>query len=296
MRIWIKNIRPGQLKVYTISSLVTYLVLIDTLQAVHFNRASNYSTSELFIKMPCSDHPFRTVYNSLIHGYALPSDVKSDEDALLLLIAILNDIVYMLQCHLSMPYPPSYQESNTSGLAESQIGPLRNPWAPLSLQSEFCRLGADLLAALSRWHVHFKDQVRNDILALYHFTELQLLCPDLGALYHVSGYAIQPDFASTEANNTKKLDISDKALDLAWLILEHSDISSEPAQERLSVWLPIILFSSALVVWHKLQSTSSKSRRYGTVSVLITFKNLIVNLPWPCCKPMVATLDRLMKR
>jgi hypothetical protein len=252
--------------------------------------------SELFIKMPSSDYAFRTVYSSLIHGYSLPSIVQSNEDALLLLIAMLNDIFYMQQCHLSMPYPPSYHESDTSSLSSTQIMPLRNPWAPLSLQREFCRLGADLLSALSRWHQHFKDRVRKDILALYYFTELLLLCPDLGTLHHSAGYGTRTEFASTQTRITRDLDISDKAWDLAWLILEHSESTSEPPQQRLSIWLPLILFSSALVVWHKLQSTVGHNRKYGTLSVLTTFRHEIAKLPWPCCGAMTETLDRLMER
>lgn len=266
------------------------------MQAVHFNRAPNYSMSELFIKMPSSDHPFRMVYNSLIHGYILPSDIKSNEDALILLIAMLNDIVYMQQCHLSMPHPPSYKEGGANGFAADYFRPLRNPWSPLSLQSEFCRLGADFLAALSRWHAHFEDQVRTDILALYHFSELQLLCPDLGRLYDLVGYPREPDLVNPGVNINKNLDISDKALDLAWLVLEYSDTTSAPIQQRVSVWLPVIVFASALVVWYKLQCLAGDSRRYGSLSILITFRNQLTKLSWPCCRAMTRTLDRLMER
>lgn len=266
------------------------------MQAAHFRRTPNFSTSELFIKLPISNHHFRTVYNSLVHGYKMPVDVECDEDALLLLTAMLNDIMYIQQCHLSMPYPPSYQESVIYGLSSTQILPMRNPWAPLSLQSEFCKLGAEMLAALARWLHHFQNRVRKDILALYYFTELQLLCPDLGSLYQITGYATGPEFASTLPKLTENLDISDRALDLAWLILENSDSTRAIPQQRLSIWLPIALFSASLVVWHKLQSTETNKRKYGTLSVLTTFKHEIAKLPWPCCTAMIQTLDTLMGR
>jgi hypothetical protein len=64
--------------------------------------------------------------------------------------------------------------------------------------------------------------------------------------------------------------------------------------QRVSIWLPIVLFSSALIVWHKLQSPVATNRKYGTLSVLTTFKDEIENLLWPYCRTMIKTLDKLM--
>jgi len=34
---------------------------------------------------------------------------------------------------------------------------------------------------------------------------------------------------------------------------------------------------------------------YGSTKVLLPFKIEIEGMPWPCCKEMAATLDRLME-
>lgn len=286
-----------QLNVSLCSSLVGFLLLVDTLQAIGLRRTPNMLVGELFIKMPSSDHSFRTIYNSLIHGYALPSDVQNIEDAVFLLISILNDVIYMQQCHLAMPRPPRCQGNGTHDLSGGSDLPLQNPWPPLSLQTEFCRLSADMSTALSKWHHLFKDVVTRDVLALYYFAELQLLCPDLGCLFHLAGYEMSFGFVGDQSGGVKNnFDISDKASDLAWLILEHAGNNSSSPQQRLSIWLPVVLFSSALVVWYKIQGPEGNKYKYGTLSVLTAFKHEISILPWPCCEAMTQTLGRLMER
>lgn len=288
---------PRKVNISLRSSLVGYLLLVDTMQAISLRRTPNLSVGELFIKMPSSDHPFRTIYNSLTHGYALPSDVQNTEDAVFLLTSILNDVIYMQQCHLSMPRPPSNQENDTYDLSRSSDLPLRNPWPPLSLQTEFCRLSADMSTALSKWYHLFKDIATRDVLALYHFVDLQLLCPDLGCLFHLAGYEMSFGLIGDQASGiSNNLDISDRALDLAWLILENAGSNSSSPQQRLSIWIPIVLFSSALVVWYKIQGPDGSRYKYGTLGVLTAFKHEIASLPWPCCEAMVQTIGRLMER
>ncbi|KIW98743.1 uncharacterized protein Z519_00406 [Cladophialophora bantiana CBS 173.52] len=256
------------------SSLVGYLILVDTMHAVHCQSMPNFSTSELYIRMPTSNHHFRAVYNSMIHGYALPADAKSCEDALLLLVALLSDIIYMQHCHCSAP---GYHEGEVTGV------PLRNPFIPLSVQGERCRLTADMSAALSRWERHFKHQIGKDILALYYFAHLRLTCLGLGDLNYAA-------MSGCNSSSFKSIEIPDKALDLAWLILEQCHRLRE--DQRLAIWLPIVLFQSALVVWQKLKSPTPH-RKYGTLRVLNAFSNEISKLPWSCCGEMTETLDKL---
>ena len=288
--------QDNRLTVDVWSSLVGYLLLVDTMQAVHRRRTPNFSTSELFIKMPSSNHHFRTVHNSMSHGRSLPADVQSPEDALLLVTAMLSDIIYMQHCHHSGSFHPDPRDDGSHDPLYNQDRPLRNPFVPLSVRSESCRLSAEMLAALSRWEHHFKHQVGPEILGLYYFTRLRLICPDLGELCSIAGYAAPPEFNRGRPPRIKTLDIPDKALDLAWLILDHCTKLPGSPKGRLSIWLPICLFSAALVVWYKLVSPGTTSRRYGTLRVLDTFKSEITRLPWPCCREMTKTLDRLMER
>jgi hypothetical protein len=249
------------------SSLVSYLLLIDTTNALHFQTVPTFSTTELFIRMPNSNHHFRTVFNGMMHGLELPADVRSCEDALLLLVALLSDIIYMQHCHQVL-----HREDTRA-----------NPFLPLTVQGECDRLTADMSAALSRWEHHFKQDVGKDILALSYFAHLRLACLGLDELTHE---------VMSKSGTARSIDISDRALDLAWIILEHCH--DLPESDTMAIWLPIILFQSALVVWQRLRSPSA-ARKYGTLSVLKAFGNEIAKLPWSCCGEMAEILDRLIK-
>lgn len=259
------------------------MLLTDVMHAIHCGTVLNYSVSELLIRMPSTNRSFRTIYNLLAHGKALPQDVKTPEDSLLLLTALLSDIIYMQRCHIS-PLPLSTPNDNL----------LRNPYAPLSVQSECWRLKIDMMSALSQWEKHFRDKVGNDILALHCFAKLHLACPALWRLPRMAGYGGSAS-VSPEAVESQQMEISDRALDLAWLVLDHCDRSSKPTKPNLSIWLPTILFMSSLVVWHRLRSRRDTDLKYGTLKVLSMFRNEIARLPWPCCLDMTSTLDRLIQ-
>ncbi|KAJ9641257.1 hypothetical protein H2204_002935 [Knufia peltigerae] len=241
------------------SSLISYMLLADVMQAVHLDLAPNYTSSELLIRMPLSNHQFRTIYNSLTHGYDVPQDVKSREDALLLLTALLGDIIYTQRSR-----PP---DMSRIGPSASHTPPmLRNPYAPMSSMSQYSRLSSHLANALARWEQHFQQQVGSDIRALYYFTKVYLMCPNLWELPQLAGYGAD-NVPSLPQSNTK-FDIPDKAIDLAWLVLDNCDKASKSPEHKMSIWLPIILFMSSLVVWKKLHSQPSTDLKYGTLRVL----------------------------
>lgn len=279
------------------------MLLIDTMQATHCGLASNFSTSELFIRMPGSNHQFRTIYNSLLHGEAIPQDVRGREDALLLLTALLSDIVYMQRC---LPLTVSgsmsgFGQGHPLGGPAHTLRKKRSPFTPLSAASEFSRLTAVMTAGLSRWEGVFSQcQVGNDILALYHFCQLQLICPDTWKLPQMAGYGETMDLNNYSNNNNQRLttsseqsiQVSEQAVALAWLVLDHCH--KKFPESQLSVWLPVIVFLSSLVVWQKLRAESATPPRYGILRVLGVFKEEIAGYPWPCSIEMVRTLDRLM--
>ncbi|KIW92099.1 uncharacterized protein Z519_07083 [Cladophialophora bantiana CBS 173.52] len=280
------------------SSLMSYLLLLDTIHAVHYGLAPHFSRTELFIRMPSSNHQFRTLYNSLTHGYALPQDVRSREDSLLLLTVLLSDTIYTQRCHFSMPFFTDCQV-DVADKSSSNRMPLRNPYVPLTSQSEYSRLSADLLAALCRWEQHFQRHVGTDVLAFFYFVKLQLMCPELGKLPRLAGYGTASSFRESQRNPSpyvEQIDIPDKAMELAWLVLDHCDGHSQAPERRLAVWLPVILFLSALVAWQKLHSRPIAGLKYGSLKVLGMYRDEIAKLPWPCCVEMTNTLDRLMKR
>lgn len=274
-----------------------YMFLTDVIHAVHCGATPIYSTRELCIKMPSSNYSFRTLYNALTHGYsALPQDVRSREDSLLLLTALLNDIIFVQRTYYTAgTFREHYVDLN--GFSRYGDAEQHNPHAPLSSRSELSRLSVDLHAALDRWENHFQKQIQKDLLALFYFTKLCLTCPEIWDLPVFARYGTtsDPNIRQPQFNPERRLpDIPDKAMDLAWLVLDKCDIGTEPPERKLAVWLPVILFISALVIWQRLRFRSPTDFRYGTLKVLSMFKGEIMQLPWPCCAEMSSTLDRLM--
>jgi hypothetical protein len=270
------------------------MLLIDVLHALHRGLAPNYSISELVIKLPSSRYQFRTIYNSLTHGYTIPEDVRTQEDGLMLLTALLSEIIYVQRCRLSSSFTSGLRIGTLDDRSDPKLRRRSNPHAPLSSDSEVTRLCAEMTDALSRWAKHFQSKAETNVLALYHFVQLQLACADLWELPRLAGYE-DGDWSKHGQVQTHPFTIPDKVVDLAWLVLDQCDRSSKSETNRLSVWFPIILFMSALVVWHRLRSQEVHGRKYGTLKMLTPFRNEIMRLPWPCCVSMGRTLDRLME-
>jgi hypothetical protein len=268
------------------SALVSYMFLIDTLQATHCGLAANFSTRELFIKMPGSSHQFRTVYRCLLHGDQIPQDARNREDALLLLTALLSDIVYAQRSLQLMSFTGNEPSDHT--------GPKpRSPFTPLSASSEFSRLVEAMTAGLDRWERLFSPHVSNDILALHSFCSLQLVCPDTWKLPQMAGYGETTHPNSQPSHPSEPFQVVDKAAALAWQVLECS--SKVPPESRLSVWLPVIVFLSALVVWQRLRTEPVSASHYGTMRVLELFRKEIAGYHWPCSIEMTRTLNGLME-
>lgn len=253
------------------------------MQALHCGQTPNYLTNELFIRMPSSTYQFKTIYNSLVHGYTIPRDVTTQEDALLLLTALLSDTIYTQRCFLSLIFR---SQKNTS----KKLPPLHNPYAPLSADSEYSRVRHRLMAALDRWEQHFEQYVGDDIRALFHFTKIQLLCPHIFLLPKMAGYS-----ATGNLCNPGMIEIPDKAIDLVWLVLDSCEKAFDSPRQKSAIWLPIVLFMSSLVLWNKISYQPEPGHKYGTLRALKTFRSEIVRLPWPCCAEMSTTLSRLTK-
>jgi len=273
---------------------VSYLLLTDVISALHCDATPNFSTTELSIKMPLSSHRFRTIY-ALIHSHvSLPTDVRSKEDGLLLLTALLNDIIYMQRCYPTDTVP---SVGHTASISSSNA-PLRNPYAPLSSLSERSRLNAALNAALDRWKEIFQPTTEKVILALFYFCKLQVTCPDIWELPRLAGYMTCLDSINNPSppsrDGGRRIEIPDEAIDFAWLVLDSCNMELETLGNKLAIWLPVILFHSALVIWQRLRFRSPADTKYGTLKILSMFKNEIAQLPWACCAKMQTTLGRLM--
>ena len=212
----------------------------------------------------------------------------------MLLTALLSDIIYIQRCRLSSSFAACDQTNTTSDQTEPKPNRLANPYAPLSSSSEGARLRADMTDALSRWAKHFQNEADPSVLALYHFVQLQLTCAEMWELPRLAGYR-DANWLNYDHIQTYRFIIPEKAEELAWLILDQCGKSSTSERNRLSIWLPITLFMSALVLWHRVRSQMAPDRSYGTLRMLTPFRNEIARLPWPCCMSMVRTLDQLME-
>lgn len=245
------------------------MLLTDVLMALVQNTPPNYATSEIDIKMPSSAHSFRLIYNSLLHGFPLPPDVSSQEDALLILVALLADIVY---------YQSAFQPHIVR--EESGVGPKSH--VPLSSSSEHVRLIESLGAALSRWNRYFHQSSSGDILVLYRLARMRLLAP---AMVTYRG--------SIAMYGRQMGEPSERTISLAWEILDLTESVLDNNTQRMSMWLPMAIFASAVVVWKGLMHSKDSMGRHGRLRMLSLFQEKLSQLPWPCCHRMIADLDYL---
>jgi hypothetical protein len=281
----------------TSSSLMSYLFLVDVVRAIHFGATSNFTTRELFIRMPGSPYSFHTVYRCLTSGPgSLPSDLKSHADSILLLSAILSDAIYVYWS-LSASTAGMQIGGHFEGYFPGSLAIRPNFNTPLSARSELIRLTFTLNAALDRWESHFGEMTDKSTSAFFYFCKLFLACPEIRILPTLTNY-LPTRTKVTESpivEDDGKIVISEEALNFAWRVLDNINLDSNPSTNNLSIWIPVILFYSALVVWQHLRKPTAPGFQYGTLKALGLFKKELQCLPWQCCEEMVRTLDELMK-
>ena len=274
---------------------MSHLFVLDVIRAVHCNASLQFSRSELFIKMPASNHNFHDVYNTLILGeHAPPANMTAAEDAVLLLSALLSDIITIHRVFSSfdlhpVELPDLQQSSSTESL------PLLSPFVPFSPLAENQRMLSQLSKGLDLWSERFRDVVSEDVLALFYFCKLCLHFPQVLLLPSISRYK-----PAIEANNPRSLPVKrtipvpEDAMRCVWLIVDNVNVEMLPDRAACPLWLPVITYLTALVVWANLRSSSTQSS-YGTLKVLGMFKVELQQMPWPCCIEMISNLDELMR-
>lgn len=238
--------------------------------------------------MPCSSYNFQDIYRSLFdetHTKAsLPDDMMSPDDAFLILLAIISDILCI---HRSLYRILSLSESQQNTSVH-----LPNPFVPLTPAAELTRMTKALSLALNVWSDRFHGLMVPEIMAFYHYCRLHLACPQILELPFLAGYTDPaPNF------DHQPIVITDEAVRNAWLVLDHSAdaLSTRTPDTLCPVWLPVVVFHAALVVWAQ-QSLSELGQNgiSGSVRVLLAFKFELERMSWPCSKSMAATLERLI--
>ena len=278
-------------------SVMCCIWLTDILYALHIDLGVNsFSARELWTKMPSSPHQFQDIYQILVSGneiqLPLPADLTAADDAVLLLIAIMSDLLYLKRSLPSVITLPRARQALNERFPS-------NPFIPFAPQTELNRLRSILNSALDNWALQFQSLVAPDILALYHYSRLHLACSDVLDLPRLAGY--KPVSGTTTITH-RNINISDRAVRMAWLVLdsaaERSKEMSASSESLCSIWLPICVFHAALVVWahQSLNSAQQEEERRSSKMLLLAFKVELESMTWPCCPEMAATLERLMVR
>lgn len=268
---------------------MSHFFLVDVIRSVHHTTSILFTTSELFITMPASSHSFHDVYTKLLlEEHPLPLNMTEEEDAVLLLSALLSDIVTIHKIF------SGFDVQSTGDLAiQSAVDgdPLliMSPIIPLSPLSENQRMLSHISTGLSLWAERFKATMPEPVMSLFYFCNLCVAVPNALLLPQLSGYK--------PARSTAELDlgaiaISEEALRYAWSVLDHVNVEKLSDRAACPVWLPVVTYITALVVWASLKSSKST---YGTLKVLGMFKAELQQMPWPCCTEMIENLDDLMR-
>ena len=206
------------------------------------------------------------------------------EDALLLLMALLSDLLYARRA-LGQTFPFATSTNNASTPY--------NPFGPFSPRLELDRVEEKISGALDQWHKWFHASASPEIMAFYHYCKMYLSFDYLLCLPHLAGYR---GGASTPFP-TERVPLSHKAVRDAWRILDSAAMWSQPQSidQLWPVWLPIVVFHASLVIWAQLNVNSRRSSAgVASLRILLAFKIELERMPWPCCVAMATTLGRLI--
>jgi hypothetical protein len=182
-----RSVAPAHVDTANVSGrgpLVWSIWLIGIVQALHFDLSTNLFTSrELWTSMPSSSSEFQEVYSVLLDDRTpqdrVPARSFSQEDALLLLMALLSDLLFLRR---SLGQVVRSTENITKRSIRS------NPFSPFSPHMELDHIEALLSLALDKWHGRFRAHASPEILALYHYTKMYLCFDGLLSLPPMAGY------------------------------------------------------------------------------------------------------------
>lgn len=152
----------------------SYGSLTFFLYGLHSDLAvSSFSTQEIWTKIPSSGAEFQNIQKAFLED-KLPQSIAfplslSQEDAVLLLMAILSDLLYIRlsigqQAHLTIP-------------AQKRARNLSNPSVPLSPHTETYRMQNIISSALDRWYSKFNTLSSPGMMAFYYYCRLYLSYP-----------------------------------------------------------------------------------------------------------------------
>ena len=274
---------------------MSYFFLLDTLRALHHNVSPQFCRSELFITMPASNHDFYDIYSRLINeGQGLPTNLTQAEDAALLLAALLSDLIMVHRASTNFDLAPVDLPDLQTPTSRNPL-PNFNPYVPFSAATESKRMWAQLERGLELWHERFKQCVSEDVLALFHFCRLFSSYPQVLSLPFRAGYRPAVDTNTSATAPVPGAAVGDATMRHVWLVVDHINVERLSDRAVCPVWLPVITYLTALVMWANLRTSSTSRLSHGTLKVLGLFKMELQHVPWPCCTEMIKNLDDLMR-
>jgi hypothetical protein len=218
-----------------------------------------------------SQHTLQDLRAALLLDSALPDDVQAGDDALLLLLVLITDAIYL---------------QRSLGRWSTNPDPI-NPFAPLSPYTEHKRMLSTLNTALKRWFQSFSS-IETDIKAFYYYVRLYLAFSEVTSLAARLGY---PGAVHDDKSEAKVPDIAAK---FAWQILDTAAVASSTNGVRLPYpWLPVIVFHAGLVISTDVSNCTSAyapSKR-----IVVPFVLELQQMKWPCCSTMATALETLMR-
>lgn len=282
------------------SALMSWMLLLDVVGALHLNTSTEFSTNELFFKMPKAEQNFGEIYiQLLVEEKPLPPAVVAHEDALLVLLALCSDI---------MATQRAYEESNILSFAPNEgeqtetsarsIQRMPSHLLPFSPMGEYQRVISKLQRALGRWSERFHNSMSRSIRALFHCVSACSLWSPTISLPQILGYS-PTIIGFAMVNNGRLSKIGgppDEAVRHAWLVLDNIDARDPESRYKCPIWLPIVTHMASLVVWKSLQSTAPREGKIVSLRVLNMFKFELEQMFWPCTGKMAEHLDILMQR
>ncbi|KIV94442.1 hypothetical protein PV10_02209 [Exophiala mesophila] len=245
-----------------------------------------FTSRELWTTMPCSNLDFQYVYRDLLDTTVdglLPLRPTSQDDALVLLMAVVSDLLYLRR---------SIGQVVQMAASTNKPAPRENPHFPLSAHAELERMEFVLSHALDRWHLQFHTSAAPEIMAFYHYCRMYRSCDRLLDLPALAGHGEMNTPPATKVD----LSVSGETIRQAWLVLDGASMRShQHSRDPLCpIWLPIVVFHAGLVVWAEHGfGREQNSTAYRGAKILLPFKIELERMPWPCCREMVATLSRL---
>jgi hypothetical protein len=278
------------------SLVMSHLFLVDVIRAVHYNASTLFTSSELFITMPASNHDFHDIYTKLLlEEHPLPPNMTEQEDAVLLLSALLSDIITIHNVFSGFNLQSIETLAPRSAMGSEPL-PITSPFVPFSPLFEHQRMIFQISKGLVLWGERFMATMPEDVLSLFYFCNLCLYFPPALLLPQLSGYKLAVSLNGPAAElDLGTIAVPETAMRYAWSIVDHVNVERLPDRAACPIWLPIVTYITALVVWANLKSSSISKSTYGTLKVLGMFKAELQQMPWSCCTEMAKNLDDLMR-